>query len=180
MPSRWCRARCATATGRASSPSAAQPRWLGADIGRRQFYRVLDAMLGAGDGHETTTGTLAPRAAIPPGAIVVAFSTLLDTDFALALIDLCRRGTSWWRSTCSTVHRSTTTDDPLIARMWSMQRAFMYRDMRTIGVDVVLWSKAGRSTTGPWTRCCTWYRGGAVGFGEEMTGCVCWLSRSAC
>ena len=28
-------------------------------------------------------------------------------------------------------------DDPLIARMWSMQRAFMYRDMRTIGVDVV-------------------------------------------
>ena len=27
-----------------------QPRWLGADIGRRQFYRVLDAILGAGDG----------------------------------------------------------------------------------------------------------------------------------
>ncbi len=26
-----------------------QPRWLGADIGRRQFYRVLDAVLAAGD-----------------------------------------------------------------------------------------------------------------------------------
>ena len=69
-----------------------RPRWLGADIGRRQFYRVLDTVLGAGDGFETTTGTLAPRAALPPGAIVVAFSTMLDTEFALALIDLRKRG----------------------------------------------------------------------------------------
>ena len=26
-----------------------RPRWLGADIGQRQFYRVLDTVLGAGD-----------------------------------------------------------------------------------------------------------------------------------
>ena len=69
-----------------------RPRWLGADIGRRQFYRVLDAVLAAGGDFETTPGTLAPRAAVPPGAIVVAFSTLLDTEFALALIDLRKRG----------------------------------------------------------------------------------------
>ena len=25
-----------------------RPRWLGIDIGRRQFYRILDAVLGAG------------------------------------------------------------------------------------------------------------------------------------
>jgi uncharacterized protein (DUF58 family) len=115
-----------------------QPRWLGADIGRRQFYRVLDAVLAAGDGFEVTSGTLAPRAALPSGAIVVAFSTLLDTDFALALIELCRRG-----------HVVVAVDvldgapfeepDPLIRRMWTLQRSFMYRDMRTIGVDVVSW-----------------------------------------
>ncbi|MBO0879533.1 MAG: DUF58 domain-containing protein, partial [Mycobacterium sp.] len=69
-----------------------QPRWLGADIGQRQFYRVLDTVLGAGREFETTTGTLAPRAAVPAGAIVVAFSTLLDTEFALALINLRKRG----------------------------------------------------------------------------------------
>ncbi|MDT5150069.1 MAG: hypothetical protein QOI01_1802 [Mycobacterium sp.] len=119
------------------------PRWMGADIGRRQFYRVLDAMLGAGDGHETTTGTLAPRAAIPPGAIVVAFSTLLDTDFALALIDLCRRGHVVVAVDVLDGAPFDDLDDPLIARMWSMQRAFMYRDMRTIGVDVVPWSVDG-------------------------------------
>lgn len=119
-----------------------QPRWLGADIGRRQFYRVLDAVLGAGTDYEATSGTLAPRSALPSGAIVVAFSTLLDTDFALALIELCRRG-----------HVVVAVDvlagapfdadlDPLIHRMWGLQRAFMYRDMRTIGVDIVPWPDA--------------------------------------
>jgi uncharacterized protein (DUF58 family) len=120
-----------------------QPRWLGADIGRRQFYRIIDAVLGAGDGHETTTGTLAPRAAIPPGAVVVAFSTLLDTDFALALIDLCRRGHVVVAVDVLEGAPFDDLDDPLIARMWSMQRSFMYRDMRTIGVDIVSWSVDG-------------------------------------
>jgi uncharacterized protein (DUF58 family) len=120
-----------------------RPRWLGADIGRRQFYRILDAVLAAGDGFETLRGTLAPRAAVPPGAIVVAFSTLLDTEFALALIDLRKRG-----------HTVVAVDvlqgapfvgkcDPLIARMWALQRSFMYRDMGTIGVDVVPWRGDG-------------------------------------
>ena len=115
------------------------PRWLSADIGRRQFYRVLDAMLGVSGGYETTSGTLAPRAAVPPGAIVVAFSTLIDTEFALALIDLRKRG-----------HTVVAVDvlqgapfeggcDMLVARMWSLQRSFMYRDMGTVGVDIVAW-----------------------------------------
>jgi len=116
-----------------------RPRWLGADIGRRQFYRVLDAALGAGDGFEPMTGTLAPRAAVPAGAIVVAFSTLLDTDFALTLIDLCKRGHTVIAVDVLEGSPFETEQDPLIARMWSLQRSFMYRDMGTIGVDVVSW-----------------------------------------
>ena len=123
-----------------------RPRWLGADIGRRQFYRVLDAVLGAGDGFETTTGTLAPRAAVPPGAIVVAFSTLLDTDFALALIDLRKRGHTVVAVDVLEVLPFEEEQDPLIARMWALQRSFMYRDMGTIGVDVVAWREATRWT----------------------------------
>jgi uncharacterized protein (DUF58 family) len=125
-----------------------RPRWLGADIGRRQFYRVLDTLLGAGDEFESTTGTLAPRAALPPGAIVVAFSTMLDTEFALSLIDLRRRGHTVVAVDVlegapfetETAHaRSGKTYDPLFTRMWSMQRSFMYRDMGTVGVDIVSW-----------------------------------------
>ena len=115
------------------------PRWLGAGIGRRQFYRILDAMLTAGDGFETTPGTLAPRAALPPGAIVVAFSTLLDTEFALALIDLRKRGHTVVAVDVLEGAPFEEDRDGLVARMWSLQRSFMYRDMRTIGVDVVSW-----------------------------------------
>jgi uncharacterized protein (DUF58 family) len=115
------------------------PRWLGADIGRRQFYRILDAVLAAGDGFENTPGTLAPRAAVPPGAIVIAFSTLLDTEFALALIDLRKRGHTVVAVDVLEGAPFEEERDRLVARMWSLQRSFMYRDMGTIGVDVVSW-----------------------------------------
>jgi uncharacterized protein (DUF58 family) len=115
------------------------PRWLGADIGRRQFYRILDAVLTAGDGFETTPGTLAPRAAVPSGAIVIAFSTLLDTEFALALIDLRKRGHTVVAVDVLDGAPFEVNRDRLVARMWSLQRSFMYRDMGTIGVDVVSW-----------------------------------------
>jgi uncharacterized protein (DUF58 family) len=116
-----------------------KPRWLGADIGQRQFYRVLDTVLGAGDEFESTTGTLAPRPAIPPGAIVVGFSTLLDTEFALALIDLRRRGHVVVAVDVLQGSPFRTTHDPLVDRMWALQRSAMYRDMGTVGVDVVAW-----------------------------------------
>jgi uncharacterized protein (DUF58 family) len=115
------------------------PRWLGADIGQRQFYRVLDAVLSAGDEFESTTGTLAPRAAIPAGAIVVGFSTLLDTEFALALIDLRRRGHLVVAVDVLQGAPFRSTQDPLVHRMWALQRSAMYRDMSTVGVDVVAW-----------------------------------------
>lgn len=116
-----------------------RPRWLGADIGRRQFYRVLDAVLAVDGGFETTPGTLAPRAAVPPGAIVVAFSTLLDTEFALALIDLRKRGHTVIAVDVLEGAPFENECDRVVARMWSLQRSFMYRDMATVGVDIVAW-----------------------------------------
>ncbi|PND56943.1 DUF58 domain-containing protein [Mycobacterium sp. ENV421] len=116
-----------------------RPRWLGADIGRRQFYRVLDAALGVGSEYQQTAGTLAPRAAVPPGAVVVAFSTLLDTQFALALIDLCKRGHTVVAVDVLEGWPFADDDQPLLQRMWALQRSSMYRDMRVIGVDVVPW-----------------------------------------
>jgi uncharacterized protein (DUF58 family) len=116
-----------------------RPRWLGADIGQRQFYRVLDAVLETGDEFERTTGTLAPRAAVPSGAIVVGFSTLLDTEFALALIDLRRRGHVVVAVDVLQGAPFGAAQDPLVDRMWALQRSAMYRDMGTVGVDVVAW-----------------------------------------
>lgn len=116
-----------------------RPRWLGPDIGQRQFYRVLDTVLGAGGGFHPMSGTLAPRAALPPGAVVVAFSTLLEADFGLAMMDLTQRG-----------HIVVVVDvlegcplgedqEPILERMWALQRSAMYRDMRMVGVEVLSW-----------------------------------------
>ncbi|GAY15200.1 DUF58 domain-containing protein [Mycobacterium sp. shizuoka-1] len=116
-----------------------RPRWLGADIGRRQFYRVLDAALGVGSEYQQTAGTLAPRAAVPPGAVVVAFSTMLDTEFALALINLCKRGHPVVAVDVLVGWPFDDGPDPVLERMWALQRAAMYRDMSVIGVDVVAW-----------------------------------------
>ncbi|OMC17516.1 DUF58 domain-containing protein [Mycobacterium sp. SP-6446] len=116
-----------------------RPRWLGADIGQRQFYRVLDTVLGAGERFENTTGTLAPRAAVPAGAIVIAFSTLLDTEFALALIDLRRRGHVVVAVDILDSSPFQDEQDALVDRMWALQRSAMYRDMATLGVDIVSW-----------------------------------------
>ncbi|OIN80425.1 DUF58 domain-containing protein [Mycobacterium malmoense] len=116
-----------------------RPRWLGADIGQRQFYRVLDTVLGAGERFENTTGTLAPRAAVPVGAIVIAFSTLLDTEFALALIDLRKRGHVVLAVDILDGSPFEGQQDALVDRMWALQRSAMYRDMATIGVDIVSW-----------------------------------------
>ena len=115
-----------------------RPRWIGADIGQRQFYRVLDAALCVGSEYETTTGTLAPRAAVPQGAIVFALSTLLDTAFALALTELRNR-----RHTVVAIDvlegPPFDRQAPTLARMWALQRHAMYRDMGIVGVDVVPW-----------------------------------------
>ena len=114
-------------------------RWLSPDIGQRQFYRILDTMLGAAETFETSTGTLAPRLAVPPGAIVVAFSTLLETEFALALIDLRQRGHAVVAVDVLEGSPLEGEHDPLVNRMWALQRSFMYRDMATVGVDIVGW-----------------------------------------
>jgi uncharacterized protein (DUF58 family) len=116
-----------------------RPRWLAPDIGRRQFYRVLDATLGAGTAFQSSVGSLAPRPAVPPGAIVVGFSTLLSSHFAMALIDLHKRGHVVVAVDVLRDSPASGERDPLVDRIWSLERSFMYRNMRTIGVEVIPW-----------------------------------------
>ncbi len=114
-------------------------RWLGTDIGQRQFYRILDTILGSADTFESGTGTLAPRPAVPAGAIIVGFSTMLETEFAMALIDLRKRGHAVFAVDVLDGSPLEGEQDVLVNRMWALERSFMYRDMATVGVDVVAW-----------------------------------------
>ena len=100
---------------------------------------MLDTVLGAGEGFRTVTGTLAPQAAVPPGAVIVAFSTLLDAAFGLALMDLCKRGHTVVVVDVLEEYPLTDEHDDIVKRMWKLQRSAMYRDMGAVGVDVVPW-----------------------------------------
>ncbi|MGB1225345.1 MAG: DUF58 domain-containing protein [Mycobacterium sp.] len=115
-------------------------RWLGPDTGQRQFYRILDTVLGAADSFERASGTLAPRPAVPPSALIVAFSTMLETEFALALIDLRKRGHAVVAVDVLDGNPVEGEHDPLVNRMWTLERSFMYRDMAAVGVDIVGWT----------------------------------------
>ena len=114
-----------------------RPQWLVPDIGQRQFYRVLDAVLGVSG--RPLTGTLAPRAAVPAGAVVVAFSTLLDTSFALALMDLRQRGHVVVVVDVLSGYPLDAGADPLLQRRWALERSAMHRNLRVTGVEVVPW-----------------------------------------
>ncbi|WP_167099933.1 DUF58 domain-containing protein [Mycobacterium sp. DL592] len=116
-------------------------QWLGADMGKAQFYRIIDTILDAtGPGPDTGTSTLVPAGAVPAGGIVIAFSTLLETDFALALIDLRKRGYAVVAIDMLVGTPFTDDHDPLVDRLWALQRSFMHRNMSTVGVDVVPWT----------------------------------------
>jgi uncharacterized protein (DUF58 family) len=68
-------------------------QWLAPSLGRRQVYKIIDTMLKA-DASWSAGSSFArlPRPALPPGALVVAFSPLLDRRFVESLRDLRERG----------------------------------------------------------------------------------------
>ncbi|MBB3037399.1 DUF58 domain-containing protein [Hoyosella altamirensis] len=124
-------------------------RWLGAELGRRQFYRILDAVLAAGDDHHLIRGTLAPVDAVPRGAIVIGFSPLLETQFSLAMIDLRRHGhTVVLVDVLGEVPPFSDTLDDISERMWRVERRNQARDLGTIGIDVLEWRHAEQADMG--------------------------------
>lgn len=119
-------------------------RWLGPDIGRRQFYRVVDAVLDAypvpGDAARSPAGhtDFVPRGMLPNGAIVVAFTPLLDSRIVLGLQDVRLRG--YAVAVVDVLRDLPSADvDPLVARMWRLERSRMHRHFALLGIPVVPW-----------------------------------------
>lgn len=122
-------------------------RWLGPDIGMRQFYRVVDAVLDAyptpDDTHRGSAGRtdFVPRGVMPTGAVIVAFTPLLDARIALGLHDVRLRG---YAVLVVDVLRDiprvgAEPVDPLVDRMWRLERGRMHRNFALLGIPVVPW-----------------------------------------
>ncbi len=121
--------------------------WLVPGLGRRQVYRLIDAMLaserpssGSFSAHGTSLRRL-PRAALPPGALVVVFSPLLDQRFVETLRDMRERGFSMLVVDVLNAEpparpRST---DRMARRIWRMEQEAIRFSLRELGVPVVHW-----------------------------------------
>ncbi len=117
-------------------------RWLAPSLGRRQVYKIIDAMLATDAGWARgAVFSRLPRAALPPGALVVAFSPLLDQRFVEALRDMRERGFPL------IVVDVLNTEPPArysfhdwaARRIWRMEQQAIRFSLRELGVPVVHW-----------------------------------------
>jgi uncharacterized protein (DUF58 family) len=116
--------------------------WLAPSLGRRQVYKVLDLLLTSDSGFARgAVFSRLPRAALPPGALVVAFSPLLDGRFVEALRDMRERGFALIvvdvLNTAPPARRRS--GDVAAARIWRMEQEAIRFSLRELGVPVIAW-----------------------------------------
>jgi uncharacterized protein (DUF58 family) len=121
-------------------------RWLAPSLGRRQVYKIIDTMLQADAAWiRGASFRRLPRAALPPGALVVAFSPLLDQRFVEALRDMRERGFPLIVVDVLTVtppqrwSDAFSETDRIARRIWAMDQHSIRFALRELGVPVVHW-----------------------------------------
>ena len=116
--------------------------WLAPSLGRRQFYRIVDALLQSDTGFARgAVFSRLPRAALPPGALVVAFSPLLDGRFVEALRDMRERGFALIVVDVLNAEppRRRAFADNAARRIWPLEQDAIRFSLRELGVPVVAW-----------------------------------------
>jgi uncharacterized protein (DUF58 family) len=116
--------------------------WLAPSLGRRQFYRIVDALLQSDTGFARgAVFNRLPRAALPPGALVVAFSPLLDGRFVETLRDMRERGFALIVVDVLNAEppRRRAFADNAARRIWTLEQQAIRFSLRELGVPVVSW-----------------------------------------
>jgi uncharacterized protein (DUF58 family) len=116
--------------------------WLAPGLGKRQVYKIIDTMLASDAGWARSTSfSRLPRAALPPGALVIVFSPLLDQRFVETLRDMRERGFTIFVIDVLTIEppvRPRRTDR-LARRLWKMEQEAIRFSLRELGVPIVPW-----------------------------------------
>jgi len=121
-------------------------RWLKPGVGRAHFQTLLDQLLEANVVFSYVTRDLAlvPRRVLPPQALVIAISPLVDERFVYAVQDLRARAFTVLLRTVSpavvtrAVVRSSAATD-LACRLWALERAAQLETLRQQGFAVLEW-----------------------------------------
>jgi uncharacterized protein (DUF58 family) len=120
--------------------------WVRPGSGSSQMERVLDRLLGAEVIFSYVTKDLAlvPPRVLPPQALVIALSPLLDERFVKAMGDLIARGFDVVLLSICPVDLtrgflSASPLDALACRLWALERQAKLAQLRRQGLTIVEW-----------------------------------------
>lgn len=120
-------------------------RWIPPGVGHRQADAIMNLMLtDTGGGERLDAVTRLPRAALPPGALIMVFSPLLSLRLIETLRELRERGfaTIVVDVLCAEPDpgrgRGRGTAD-LARRVWRMEQQAIRFSLRELGIPVVHW-----------------------------------------
>ncbi len=122
--------------------------WTPPASGARHYYRIMDLMLAAGRmtgpaGPATRAAGIArlPRAALPPGALILVFTPLLDRRLVETIRDLRERGFSILVIDVLNAEPSGPRESlsALALRIWRMEQQAIRFSLRELGIPLVHW-----------------------------------------
>jgi uncharacterized protein (DUF58 family) len=131
--------------------------WIGPGQGQRHFHRLIDLLVSSPFGWEPAAAlSRLPRAALPPGALIIVFSPLLDPRLIEAVRDLRERGFNVLVVDVLNVapqHDQSTLSE-LAGRMWRVEQEAIRFSLTQIGVPVLHWDGASSldEPLAPYTR----------------------------
>jgi uncharacterized protein (DUF58 family) len=136
---------------------ASRAAWIAPGTGTRQFFRIMNAMLAEPDsGPGGTSLDRLPRAALPPGALIIVFSPLLSQRLVGALRDLRERGLTVLIVDVLNAEPQGGNDSlsGLARRIWRMEQQAIRFSLRELGIPVVHWDgvQALDEPLAPYTR----------------------------
>jgi len=117
--------------------------WLAPSPGNRQFFKIVEMAFGVRFPSEATPDLdRVPRTALPPRALVVLFSPLLDRRALNAVTDLRQRGVSLVIVDVLTHEPPAERRGPmaqLAVRLWRLDRSALRASLTGLGVPVLSW-----------------------------------------
>src|ERR1700683_3561783 len=120
-------------------------RWVAPGLGARQYYRIMDLMLlehaRVADPTRAAALTRLPRAALPPGSLILVFSPLLDRRLVETVRDLRERGFSVLILAVLKAPPAGSNDSVsgLARRVWRMEQDAIRFSLRELGIPLVRW-----------------------------------------
>lgn len=126
-------------------------RWLQPGMGMTQRYRLIETMLETGvePTYAWRDVSLLPPRILPPKALVIALTPLVDRRFVSALEDLRGRGFDVAVvevDPVSLVEPGRTETDRLAHRLWLLEREALRARLVALGVGVAIWGTTDLDT----------------------------------